>query len=162
MPWRWDPAAGAWRQEFRGVDTTSSVSSCDGAGGCTTTVTAPDGSYTATVTQNGEAVSQTHYDGNAQTLSGTTMNYDPQGRLWNQVDLRDGTTTYTYDAGDELRSVNRSGQTTGYDYDGLGRKKLETEPDGGKGGGKADLARGAGKEPGKISDLLWRAGELLG
>jgi alanyl-tRNA synthetase len=32
---------------------------------------------------------------------------------------------------------------------------------GGKGGGKADLARGAGKEPGKISDLLWRAGELL-
>jgi alanyl-tRNA synthetase len=33
---------------------------------------------------------------------------------------------------------------------------------GGKGGGKADLARGAGKEPAKISDLLWRAGELLG
>ena len=33
---------------------------------------------------------------------------------------------------------------------------------GGKGGGKADLARGAGKEPAKIPDLLWRAGELLG
>jgi alanyl-tRNA synthetase len=32
---------------------------------------------------------------------------------------------------------------------------------GGKGGGKADLARGAGKEPAKINDLLWRAGELL-
>ncbi len=31
----------------------------------------------------------------------------------------------------------------------------------GKGGGKPDLARGAGKEPAKISDLLWRAGELL-
>ncbi len=32
---------------------------------------------------------------------------------------------------------------------------------GGKGGGKADLARGAGKDAAKIPDLLWRAGELL-
>jgi alanyl-tRNA synthetase len=31
----------------------------------------------------------------------------------------------------------------------------------GKGGGRADLARGAGKNPAKIPDLLWRAGELL-
>ena len=33
---------------------------------------------------------------------------------------------------------------------------------GGKGGGKADLARGAGKEPGKVGDLLKKAGTLLG
>jgi alanyl-tRNA synthetase len=33
---------------------------------------------------------------------------------------------------------------------------------GGKGGGKSDLARGAGKDPAKIPDLFWRAGELLG
>ncbi len=32
---------------------------------------------------------------------------------------------------------------------------------GGKGGGKPDLARGAGKEPGKVDELLRRAGELL-
>jgi alanyl-tRNA synthetase len=31
----------------------------------------------------------------------------------------------------------------------------------GKGGGRADLARGAGKNPAKIPDLLWRSGELL-
>ena len=33
---------------------------------------------------------------------------------------------------------------------------------GGKGGGKADLARGAGKEAGKVGDLLKKAGTLLG
>ena len=33
---------------------------------------------------------------------------------------------------------------------------------GGKGGGKGDLARGAGKEPGKINDLLKKAAGLLG
>ncbi len=27
------------------------------------------------------------------------MNYDPQGRLWHQTDLRDGATTFTYDNG---------------------------------------------------------------
>ncbi len=31
-----------------------------------------------------------------------------------------------------MRSVSRSGQTTGYDYDALGRKTLETEPDNGQ------------------------------
>ena len=33
---------------------------------------------------------------------------------------------------------------------------------GGKGGGKADMARGAGKEPGKVNDLLKKAATLLG
>ena len=33
---------------------------------------------------------------------------------------------------------------------------------GGKGGGKSDLARGAGREPGKVNELLKRAGALLG
>ena len=33
---------------------------------------------------------------------------------------------------------------------------------GGKGGGKNDLARGAGKEPGKVNDLLKKAAGLLG
>ena len=33
---------------------------------------------------------------------------------------------------------------------------------GGKGGGKADLARGAGKEAGKVNDLLRKANALLG
>ena len=33
---------------------------------------------------------------------------------------------------------------------------------GGKGGGKADVARGAGKEAGKVGDLLKKAGTLLG
>ncbi len=33
---------------------------------------------------------------------------------------------------------------------------------GGKGGGKADLARGAGKDAGKVGDLLKKAGALLG
>ncbi len=33
---------------------------------------------------------------------------------------------------------------------------------GGKGGGKADQARGAGKEPGKVNDLLKKAAALLG
>ncbi len=33
---------------------------------------------------------------------------------------------------------------------------------GGKGGGKSDLARGAGKDPGKVGELLKRAGTLLG
>ena len=33
---------------------------------------------------------------------------------------------------------------------------------GGKGGGKADVARGAGKDPGMVGDLLKKAGTLLG
>ena len=33
---------------------------------------------------------------------------------------------------------------------------------GGKGGGKVDAARGAGKEPGKVNEMLKRAGALLG
>ena len=121
----------SWHTDSAGL-ITSSVTSCDGAGTCTTTVTAPDGSYTVGVTQAGRPVSQTRSDANAQTLSGTTMDYDPQGRLWHQSDLRDGVTTFGYDNGDQLRSVSHAGQTTGYDYDALGRKVLETQPDNGQ------------------------------
>ncbi len=121
----------SWRTDAGGLVTQSSTA-CDGAGTCTTTTTAPDGSYTVGVTQNGQTISQTRYDANAQVVSGTTLDYDAQGRLWHQTDLRDGVTTLTYDNGDQLRSVSRAGQTTGYDYDALGRKMLETAPDGGQ------------------------------
>ena len=121
----------SWHTDAGGL-VTHALTSCDGAGTCTTTVTAPDGSSTVGVTQAGRAISQTRYDANAQVLGGTTMDYDPQGRLWHQTDLRNGPTTYVYDHADQLRSVSHAGQTTGYDYDALGRKKLQTEPDNGQ------------------------------
>lgn len=132
----------SWHTDSAGL-TTSSVTSCNGAGTCTTLVTAPDGSYAVGVTQTGREVSQTRYDAHAQVLSGTTMEYDPQGRLWHQIDLRDGATTFTYDNGDQVRSVSHAGQTTSYDYDALGRKQLETQPD-----------------SGQVQTLYWPTGEV--
>lgn len=121
----------SWHTDSAGL-ITSSVTSCDGAGTCTTLMTAPDSTYTVGVAQAGRGVSQTRYDANAQILSGSTLDYDPQGRPWHQTDLRDGVTTFTYDNGDQLRSMSHAGQTTGYDYDALGRKTLATQPDGGQ------------------------------
>ena len=121
----------SWHTDAGGL-LTHTQTSCDGTGGCTTTVTAPDGSFVVGVTQGGRATSQTRYDANSQVLSGTTMDYDPQGRLWHQTDLRDGLTTYTYDDADQLRRISHGGQAVGYDYDALGRKTLQTEPDGGQ------------------------------
>ena len=118
----------AWHTDAGGL-TTTSVTACDGAGGCTTTLTAPDGSAAVSVTGQGRALSQTRLDAHGQSLSGTTMDYDPQGRLWHQSDRRDGATEFTYDDADQLRRVSHQGQTTGYGYDALGRKTLETEPD---------------------------------
>ncbi len=121
----------AWHTDASGLVTQSSTA-CDGAGTCTTTTTAPDGSYTVGVTQNGRSMAQTRYDANAQVVSGTTLDYDAQGRLWHQTDLRDGVTTFTYDNADQLRSISQAGLTTGYDYDALGRKAVETAPDAGQ------------------------------
>ena len=132
----------SWHTDAGGL-VTHTLTSCDGAGTCTTTVTSPDGSYAVEVTQAGRAVSQTRYDADSQVLSGATADYEPQGRLWHQTDRRNGLTTYIYDNADRLRQVSHAGQTTGYDYDALGRKKLQTEPD-----------------KGQIQTLYWPAGEV--
>ncbi len=69
--------------------------------------------------------------------AGTTGLYDRQGRLWKVTEPSgaggaDVMTTYTYDAGDRLRSVSTPAgvtQARTFDYDALGLLRSETHPE---------------------------------
>ncbi len=97
----------------------------------TVTATAPDGSYSVSVLQNGRLQSVTRKDSGNVQIGATTYGYDSQGRMTTNSDARTGAMTYTYNNADQQTSVTAGGQTTSYLYDSLGRRTRTTLPDSG-------------------------------
>ncbi|HEY5894206.1 MAG TPA: RHS repeat-associated core domain-containing protein [Chthoniobacterales bacterium] len=82
-------------------------------------------------------ISTVRFDSNNNQVGATNFTYDAHGRLRTQTDARMGTTTTTYDIGDQVASVsapNPSGSgaplVTVYDYDLVGRRTGVQLPDG--------------------------------
>ena len=129
-------------QTSRGL-VSSSVTVLDGNGGRTTTSSGPDAVKTIQVYANGNLISTTAKTAADDQLAATTNGYDAQGRLQTSTDARNGVTTYTYYADDQIHTVltpdpdpARSGpgydpQTTTYTYNAAGRVDTVTQPDGG-------------------------------
>ncbi len=103
-----------------------------------TTNIAPDNSYSVAIMRYGTNVSLASYDSTGMQLGKTTYGYDAHGRRNTVTDARTGTTTYTYNAADQVTSVTTPdpdgagpgpAQTTTVDYDNMGRVWKTTFPD---------------------------------
>jgi RHS repeat-associated protein len=129
-------------QTRRGL-TSATVTAYDGAGGRTVTTTAPDGTVTAQTFSGDRLLSLVTSHATLGSLGSVAYAYNALGQLTSNTDVRNGTTTYTYDAQDRLHIVTthdpdpaRSGpgydpQTTTLGYDVMGRQTTVTQPDGG-------------------------------
>ena len=100
------------------------------------TNTAPDGTYTVAVSQQGRPLSQAQYGPQGKLLAQTAWSYDELGRRRTATDARNGATTYAYDLLDRVLSVTSPApgdgapaQTTGYCYDAFGRSTALTNAD---------------------------------
>jgi RHS repeat-associated protein len=114
----------------------------------TTTTTNPDGSYSVSITTDGQLQSTTSYDANDVILTQQTYAYDAHGRQYAVTDLRtaaSGSTTYTYNDADQIVAITTvdpdaapapgsngplTAQTTRFEYDIMGRQTKITLPDG--------------------------------
>lgn len=125
-------------------DLTTHTTIVYGSGGIRTeTSTAPDGTVTTRVFTYDRKTSVTVTHPNIGQLSAMSYAYDPHGRLQAATDARNGTSSYTYFADDQLQTVatpdpdaTRSGtgydsQTTTFGYDSAGRRSSVTQPDNG-------------------------------
>jgi RHS repeat-associated protein len=129
-------------QTTRGL-TTKIVTTLDGAGGKTVTTTAPAGGRNVQVFTAGRLASGTIRDSAGVQVSAVTYAYDAHGRMTTATDARNGATTMTYFADDQIATVTtpdpdstRTGsgydaQATTYAYDTAGRVSSVTQPDGG-------------------------------
>ena len=115
---------------------------CDSANGtCTITKTSTDGLSEVKAYDQGQLVSLSLRDENAQILRSMTYTYDAHGRLETETLSGVGTTTYTYTVDDQIASIvspdpdtNESGEgydafATQYVYDNLGRLVMVVHPD---------------------------------
>ena len=127
-------------QTVRGL-TTSTVTVLDGSGGRTVTTTTPDDVQTVQVYAGNLLTSTTVKTAADVQLASVTYGYDQHHRSHTATDARNGTTSYTYFADDQIQSVtapdpdtSRTGagydpQTTSYTYDSAGRVDTVTQPD---------------------------------
>lgn len=100
------------------------------------TNTAPDGAYAVSVSQKGRQLSETQKDAlNAQLLA-TTYGYDAHGRMNTVTDARNGTTTFTFNNGDQIVTTTtpvpgagQSAQVTTSYYDNMDRVWRTVLPD---------------------------------
>lgn len=65
----------------------------------------PDGSYVIRTYSYGQLVSESRYDSADNQIGGTTYGYDAHGRQNTMADVRNGTTTYTFNNADFVASV---------------------------------------------------------
>ena len=97
---------------------------------------APDGSYTVSRHAYGRLISAYRFDAKGKQLSGTTYSYDGHGRQSQVTDVRNGTTTYAYNAADQIISHttpnpgNGQPETTDTIYDSMERPTTVIQPDG--------------------------------
>jgi RHS repeat-associated protein len=100
------------------------------------TNTAPDGSYTVSVSQKGRQLSLMQRDALNNQLSATTYGHDAHGRMNTVTDARNGTTTFTFNNGDQIVTATtpvpgtgQSAQVTTSYYDNMGRVWRTLQPD---------------------------------
>ena len=74
-----------------------------------------------------QATTSTNYDAaNQQTVFGhKTVTYDNNGNVQTIMDAS-GTTTYTWNARNQLTGISGPGMTASFVYDGLGRREKKT------------------------------------
>lgn len=108
---------------------TTSTTSVGANGARTETISLPDGTGATRTYVSGRLTGETVFAGGS-TLRGVTNTYDTQGRLQSSTDARNGSTTYTYNALDQVTNVSApGGQTTSYQYDTMGRQTGQTLAD---------------------------------
>ncbi len=117
--------------------TTATETAYGGGTNRTETVTYPDGSTQVSAYTYGRLQSVTRKDANNVTLSQTTYGYDAHGRQNTMTDARNGTTTYTFNAGDQIATVTTpapggggTAQVTTSYYDTQSRQIGQILPDG--------------------------------
>ncbi len=100
------------------------------------TNTAPDGSYSVAIYQNGRLISQANTNAGGVQINQTSFGYDAHGRQSTSTDVRNGTTTYSFNYADQIISIvtpipatGQSAETTMYYIDSLGRTTNTTLPD---------------------------------
>ncbi|EDY16084.1 YD repeat protein [Chthoniobacter flavus Ellin428] len=132
--------------------TTETLIDLHGDGTNTITTTFPDGSILIEQQDHGRKTSSTRKAVNGSQIEGKSYNYgDAFKRLTQEIDARDGTTSHSYYADDQIQSTTMPApgdgspaQTTTYFYEALtGRLQGVRQPDGGV-----------------ISNEYWPTGEL--
>jgi RHS repeat-associated protein len=115
----------------------TSVKTLPSAGSYTVTQTAPEGTYSISLYQNGRLASVTRYDSGSTPIGKTTYGYDLHGRRNTSTDARTGTTTYTFNNADQIVSVTTpppgtgaGAQTTTSYFDAMQRATSIVQPDG--------------------------------
>lgn len=131
----------AWQTSYGVTTQTQLVYNPDGSR--TQTVSSADGTQTVSVYQANRLGSVVVQRPSLGTLSSTSYVYDAHGRIQSTTDARNGATTYSYFADDQVHTVTtpdpdpaRSGpgydpQTTTIAYDAMGRQITVAQPDGG-------------------------------
>jgi RHS repeat-associated protein len=123
-----------------GMNPVTSVSKVVFAGGGTRYVTniAPDLSYVLKTYTNGLLASTKSYDSNNILVTQISYGYDAHGRPGTVTDLRNGTTTFTFNNADQITSTLtpapgtlEAAQTTLTAYDRMGRATNSILADGG-------------------------------
>ena len=129
----------SWQTSYAGPTAQNSHSqTVYGSGGArTATSTAPDGSYAVSTYQNGQLTNVVHKDSSGSTIGNTGYSYDQHGRQSTMTDARNGTTTYTYNAADQVSTVTTpspgtpgsSAEVTTTYYNGMLQATSVVQPD---------------------------------
>lgn len=129
-------------ETLRGLVTRTEITT-DAGGDRSETVTTPDGVQTVR-TYRGDRLTATSVKTAAgDPISALAYSYDAHGRLQSTTDARNGETTFTYHADDQIETVTSADpdpakagagydpQVTRHGYDAAGRLQSTTDPDGG-------------------------------
>ncbi len=100
------------------------------------TNTAPDGSFTVSAYQYGLLLSQARTNAGGTQITQTAIGYDTHWRQSTNTDVRNGSTTYSFNNADQISATvtpvpatGQSAETTTYYFDNSGRKFASTLPD---------------------------------
>ncbi|MBI2927417.1 MAG: hypothetical protein HYY24_17105 [Verrucomicrobia bacterium] len=106
----------SWQTVYRDASTpvTTQVRTVYAGGGNRyTTNTAPDGSYVLSAYLNGRLTAVTRKTSSGTQLTQTTYGYDAHGRQSTVTDARNGTTTFTFNAADQIVTSTTPAPGTG-------------------------------------------------
>ncbi len=125
----------SWQTDAGG-NSTSMERTLLGAGEWKEIATRPDNSQTVQDYKNGRLDSTALKASTGAQLQATSYHYDGHGRMDAQTDARNGTTNFTYDNADQMRTKTEPSangvvarQVTQYDYNARGQLTKTTLPD---------------------------------